>query len=47
MKYLITGGTGFIGNALANALRENLDEIIILTRKVKLKETNIQYTHDQ
>ncbi len=33
MRYLVTGGTGFIGSAVVKALRDRGDEVIIVSRR--------------
>jgi uncharacterized protein len=33
MRFLVTGGTGFIGSAVAKALRDRGDEVIIVSRR--------------
>src|SRR3954467_10842635 len=43
MKIVIAGGSGFIGRKLTDILKGEGHEIIILTRKTKRAEGNIQY----
>ena len=46
MKYLITGGTGFIGSYLVKNLIEKKHEIIVVTRNSGLSHDNITYIQD-
>jgi NAD dependent epimerase/dehydratase family enzyme len=41
MKFLITGGTGFIGSALVNKLLRDEHDIIILTRGNKVINSKV------
>lgn len=43
MKVVIAGGTGFIGQKLAGMLRDNGDEIVILSRKDRKADERISY----
>lgn len=42
-KIIIAGGTGFLGQSLANYFKDKVEEIIILTRKEYPSEQNIRY----
>lgn len=43
MKIVIAGGSGFIGQKLMDILKEEGHKIVILTRKTKQAEGNVQY----
>jgi uncharacterized protein (TIGR01777 family) len=44
MRIAITGGTGFVGDALTEAFLQNGDEVFILTRKIPLnKKDGVNY----
>ena len=43
LKYGVVGGTGMIGTALADALRERGDEVLIITRRTPLSEGEVQW----
>ena len=43
MKYLITGGTGFIGSSFINTLSSQKDSVIILSRKKKESVNNCRF----
>lgn len=43
MKVLIAGGTGFLGSALARALRQDNHEVMVLTRRASKNPNQIQW----
>ena len=45
MKIVVTGGTGFIGSSLLEALLKRGDQLVVLTRNPKKAQTNSKITY--